>query len=56
MPDDTRDPLAAVVCRGIPNKPFIAALVCMECEAEIMVNNGYIVGVAPENKDAARDG
>ena len=34
----------AVVCRGVPGKPFIAALVCVECDPpqEMGVVNGYV--------------
>lgn len=33
----------AVVCRGLPAKPFIAALICVECDppTEIGILNGY---------------
>ncbi len=34
----------AVVCRGLPAKPFVAALICAECDPviEIGVLNGYL--------------
>lgn len=34
----------AVVCRGLPARPFVAALICVECEPplEILVVNGVL--------------
>lgn len=36
----------AVVCRGLPGKPFVAALLCVACDpvVEIPVANGWIGG------------
>jgi hypothetical protein len=30
----------AVVCRGVPDGPYIAALVCAECDTELPVEDG----------------
>lgn len=39
----------AVVCRGLPGKPFVAALVCAACDPplEIGVEFGELRGVVP---------